>query len=246
VPLVTARALILQAFPYSDTSKILRIYTLRHGLRSAIAKGALRPKSRFGGMLEPFTEGDALLYLKEGHDLHTLSGFDLLRSRQSLGRDLIAFAGASLLAELLLRFGTEEPHPALYEVMSHSLDTIANSSQPQTEQAVLSGVWLVVSLLGYQPELDACVTCGRALDPQQSTRFHAAAGGVACANCRPHGRALEASVRHDLRRMLAGEPIAGTFTRRETHRLLLQTFLTAHLAHDHPFRSLDLLMQQLT
>lgn len=246
VPLVSARALILQAFPYSDTSKILRFYTLTHGLRSAIAKGALRPKSRFGGLLEPFTEGDVLLFLKEGRDLHTLSGFDLLRSRQSLGRDLTAFAGASLLAELLLRFGTEEPHPALYEVLSRSLDAIATTSQPGTEQAVLSGVWLVVSLLGYQPELDACVTCGRALDPQQSTRFDAVGGGVTCFTCRPHGRLLEASARHELRCMLAGESIAGALTRPATHRALLRTFLSAHLAHEHPFRSLDLLMQELT
>ncbi|HEV2129985.1 MAG TPA: DNA repair protein RecO [Longimicrobiaceae bacterium] len=246
MPLVSARALILQAFPYSDTSKILRFYTLTHGLRSAIAKGAQRPKSRFGGLLEPFTEGDALIFLKEGRDLHTLSGFDLLRSRQSLGRDLTAFAGASLLAELLLRFGTEEPHPALFKVMSRSLDDIARTAQPGTEQAVLSGVWLVISLLGFQPELDACVTCGRALDPQQSTRFDAGGGGVACSNCRPHGRPLEASVRHELRRMLSGEPITGTIHQRATHRALLRTFLAAHLAHEHPFRSLDLLMQQLS
>ena len=90
---------------------MLRLFTLEHGVRSVMAKGALRPKSRYGGVLEPFTEGTATFYLKEGRDLHTLSGFDLLRSRQALGRSLVGFAGASLLAEIVMRTGTEEAHP---------------------------------------------------------------------------------------------------------------------------------------
>src|SRR3712207_3793122 len=122
--LVTTRALVLQAFPYSETSKVLRLYTWDHGLRSVIAKGALRPRSRYGGVLEPFTEGSATFYLKEGRDLHTLSGFDLVRSRQALGRSLTGFAGASLLAEVVIRVGTEEPHAEMYHALAEAWDAI--------------------------------------------------------------------------------------------------------------------------
>ncbi len=188
MPLVSSRALILQAFAYSDTSKILRLFTLTHGLRSVIARGAQRPKSRYGGVLEPFTEGDALLFLKEGRDLQTLSGFDLLRSRQSLGRDLTAFAGASLIAELLLRFGTEEPNVALYHTASASLDEIASAQGGEAERAIFSAAWRVVSLLGYRPEMEICVACGRTIAADETARFDPQGGGVACAGCRPDGR----------------------------------------------------------
>src|SRR5690349_18239376 len=61
---VTTDAIILQAFPYGDTSRILRLLTRDFGVRSAMAKGATRPKSRYSGLLELFTEGSATLYLK--------------------------------------------------------------------------------------------------------------------------------------------------------------------------------------
>lgn len=244
MPLVSARTLILQSFPFSDTSKVLRLFTLEHGSRSVIAKGALRPKSRFGGLLEPFTEGHALLYLKEGRDLHTLSGFDLLRSRQQLGRDLASFAGASMIAELILRFGTEEPNPRLFRVISASFDAIADAPDAEhAQRAIVSGAWVTISLLGYRPETDRCVTCNRDLDPAELARFDVEAGGVACPACRPKGRALDAKTRSELRRMVRGEDLAAPFSRRPLQHALLRAFIGAHLTLDRPLRSVELFMQ---
>src|SRR5687768_5966019 len=124
MPLVSGSALILQVFPYSDTSKILRVLTRDFGVQSVIAKGALRPKSRFGGVLEPFTEGTASFLLREARDLHTLTGFDLVKSRQALGSDLMRFGGASLIAELVLRVGSEEREPELFDAIVSALDRI--------------------------------------------------------------------------------------------------------------------------
>ena len=59
---VTSDAIILQVFPYGDTSRILKLLTATHGLRTVIAKGALRPRSHFG-VLEPFATGVATLLL---------------------------------------------------------------------------------------------------------------------------------------------------------------------------------------
>jgi DNA repair protein RecO (recombination protein O) len=175
VPLVTSRALILQAFAYSESSKILRLLTEDHGVRSVIAKGAQRPKSRFGGVLEPFTEGYAQLYLREGRDLHTLGGFDLIRSRQQLGRDLTGFAGASLLCELALRFGTEEPAAPLFASVSAALDRIASAPSDMTAATATAAAWSAISLLGYRPELAACVACGTPVEARHPTRFDVAA-----------------------------------------------------------------------
>ena len=88
---VSSDAIILQAFKYGDSSKILRLITRDNGLQSVIAKGAAKPKSQFGGILEPFVDGVATFYAKDNRDLHTLSRFDLTRSRQSLGTDLVRF-----------------------------------------------------------------------------------------------------------------------------------------------------------
>src|SRR5918996_1550894 len=137
MPVVTTYAVILQTFKYSDTSKILRLITRSNGLQSVIAKGALRPKSPFGGVLEPFTEGTASFHAKENRDLHTLSSFELSRSRQRLGSDLIRFGGASLVAELVLRSGIEEPDPDLFDAVRAALDRIQDAPSAQVESVVL-------------------------------------------------------------------------------------------------------------
>ena len=93
MPLVTTPAIVLSALRYSETSKIVRLATREHGVQSAIAKGALRPRSRFGAALQLLSEGQAQLLTKEHRELHTLAGrwpdsADLLRRRMgALGSD---------------------------------------------------------------------------------------------------------------------------------------------------------------
>ena len=241
--LVTTRALVLQAFPYSETSKILRLYTWDHGLVSVIAKGALRPKSRYGGVLEPFTEGVATFYHRYGRDLHTLSGFDLVRSRQALGRSLTGFAGASLLAELVLRVGTEEAHPELYETLAAAWDAIAAAEGPEGAlAAAMTGAWTLVSLLGYEPQTDHCIVCERPLAVAEPVRFDTTAGGVACTRCRPAGRVIDPASRRELHAMVRGTVPDAPLANPGLHRALVRAFLATHLQHDKPFRSLELFL----
>ena len=244
--LVTTRALVLQAFPYSETSKILRLYTWELGLASVIAKGALRPKSRYGGVLEPFTEGVATFYHKYGRDLHTLSGFDLVRSRQALGRSLAAFAGASLLSELVLRTASEEPHPEVFEALNAAWDRAAAAPDPAAALRVCpAGAWMLVSLLGYEPQTDHCVVCERPLVPAEPARFDTAAGGVACVRCRTAGRLLDPASRAELHAMVRGDTPDDALANPGLHRALLRVFLEAHVQHDRPLRSLDLFLDHL-
>jgi len=242
--LVTVRALVLQAMAYSETSRILRLYTREAGLRSVIAKGARRPKSRFGGLLEPFTEGAATFFLKEGRDLHTLSGFDLVRSRQAIGRSLLGFAGASVLAEVILRAATEDPQPELYDALVEALDGIAGaSSDASREVEALGGAWRLVSILGFEPQLEVCVVCGRPIAPDEPVRFDSAAGGVACTRCRPVGRLLDPATRAEVIEMINGGDVTAPVARSGTHRALLRAFIEAQIAHDRPLRALDLFLQ---
>jgi DNA repair protein RecO (recombination protein O) len=245
LPLVSSRALILHVFPYGDTSKILRLLTPEHGLRSVIAKGAMSPKSRFGGVLEPFTEGEAQFYLRENRDLFTLSGFHLLRSRQAIGHDLAAFSGASLVAELCLRAATEEPAADLYEGVSQALDRLASPAETGVG-AALAAVWTIVSRLGFRPQLQACVRCGRALRSEEETTLDVVAGGVACRDCEPVRRPLDAGVRGEIHRMAAGETVSPVAAGLRVHAAVLESYLGAHLAPDRALRSLPLFLDYVT
>lgn len=250
MPLVRSRSLILQSFPYGDTSRILRLYTPELGLRSVIAKGARQPRSRFGGLLEPFTEGDAHFYLREGRDLHTLSGFDLVRSRQALGRSLTAFAAASLVCELVLRTGTEEPQPELFSFLTTTLDRLADAGlalhgRGDASSAALSALWQAVGRLGYQPEMELCVVCGRLLGEEEASRFDVEAGGITCTLCRPVGRLVDPVTRGEIRRMAEGRPPTAGGGDLALQKAMLRVFISAHLGQGQPLRSLSLFLDQL-
>src|SRR5688500_19262329 len=125
MPLVVTDAIVLHAFDYAETSRILRLATREAGVLSVLARGARRSKRRFGSALDLFAEGTVEVLIRDQRDLQTLCAFDLSRARPALGTDLGRFAGASALAELVLRFGTDERHVSLFDALSRSPDELA-------------------------------------------------------------------------------------------------------------------------
>jgi DNA repair protein RecO (recombination protein O) len=243
MPAVRTPSLILHSFAYGDTSRILRLLTPDFGVRSVIAKGAKSPRSRFGGLLEPFTEGEAQFNLRPGRDLLTLSGFSLIRSRQAIGRNLGSFTGASLVAEFILRFATEEANPELYVIVASAFDRLA-ADEPDPTGASLAILWNLVALFGFRPEMTNCVHCGRPLSEEETSRFDPEAGGVTCLRCRPIGRTVPWRVRAEIIRMCSSPEHPPAPQERRLHAALLHAFLAAHLFHGQPLRSLPLFLDQ--
>jgi DNA repair protein RecO (recombination protein O) len=255
--LVTTPVTILKTYDYSETSLILRCLTRDHGLRSVIAKGARRPKSRFGGLVEPFSDGIATFYLKDGRDLYTLSSFELTRERQALGRDLVRFAGAGLLTELALRFASASEERRLFDGLRRGLDRLIE--EPGDPAAlVLREAWGMITTLGFRPAATRCVSCGRVLADSDATLFEVDAGGLLCPRCAgraaSRGRALEltAVAGCELRALTApvrngAERVKPTQALRtgRLQRAILREFVVHHLADDRPLNSLTFLERQL-
>lgn len=252
MPLITTDAIILQSHAYSETSKILRLLTRDHGLRSVIAKGALRPRSQYGGVLEPFSTGRATFYLKDGRDLHTLSGFDLIRTGQGLGRDLHRFGTAALVAELTLRTGSEEADPQLYDQVLGALHRLETVPAEQVEWQGLAEAWALIARLGFAPITDHCIGCDRELLDDETSTFDYAAGGPRCTDCTGapgavtggrDGRTLPGHARQALAHLIAGEAVP--LERTAAHWALLSRFLAYHLADGGTLRSLQFLTETL-
>jgi DNA repair protein RecO (recombination protein O) len=245
VALLPTDAIVLQCFPYGESSRIVRLLTRSAGVQSAMAKGATRPRSRYA-LMEPFAEGLASLYIRDGRDLQTLGGFDLARSRQALGRDLLRFGGASLTAELVLRTASEEVQPDLYDALSRGLDRLVEAEPAQVEVTVLAVTWHLIRVLGFSPELDACLACGAVIDECADATFDYAAGGLRCDACARGlpGRRLPARARVALGAYTRGEPAAAAVT--QGHWRLLSRYLEHHLLEGTPLRSLQFLATTLT
>lgn len=241
MPIVTTPGVVLQTHPYSDTSKILRLMTLDHGPLSAMARGALRPKSRFSGVLEPFAEGTATIYLKPNRDLHSLSDFGLARERQALGRDLRRYAGASVLCELVLRLAPAERDPHLYEVLTVGLDELLAAAPERVAGTSLAVIWQLVDALGFAPGVDDCNRCGTALVGEPAT-FDLREGALLCSGCLRAPPALSATDVDALRNLTAGD-VAGDPPSTALFVLLVD-FIRHHAAEGIRLRSLDFLLAE--
>jgi DNA repair protein RecO (recombination protein O) len=244
MPLLTTDAIVLHAFDYSETSRIFRLATRDAGVVSVLARGARRSTKRFGSALDLFAEGTVQVLVREQRDLHTLCAFDLIRSRPALATDLGRFAGASALAELMLRFATDEPQAPLFNALSRSLDELTSAEPDETREATLAGAWRLVGELGFAPSLDRCSVCHSEVGVADALPFSHAAGGVLCAACArqyPAGRTLPPDERARLGAWMADERIGGlSDPDSRAHQRLLREFLREHLAQDRGLRAFEM------
>lgn len=182
---VLTRAVVLQTWRYSETSKIVRLATRDLGVQGAIAKGALRPRSPFGAGLELLSEGVAHLYHRETRELQTLGAFDLLDLRRGLACDVARFAGATALAEIMLRMAPAAPLPPAYDALTSGLEALARVPADGVEPAALRAAWSLLGALGFEPSLARCARDGAAIaaEPAGPVRFSVAEGGVLCERC---------------------------------------------------------------
>ncbi|MBI4538464.1 MAG: DNA repair protein RecO [Gemmatimonadetes bacterium] len=246
MPVVKTPAIVLQAFPYSETSRILRYLTPEHGVVSVIAKGIRRTGARSGGLPDLFCEGVATIHLKPSRELQTLREFALTRTRLGLAADLVRFGGAVVLTELVLRHAGEQSHPELFRRLHHGLDRLESALPQALVATVLTEAWGIVSLLGYEPQLDCCVSCGAAFSGGEIGRFDYYAGGIRCSRCATDmsGPRIGPSARNHLRQLVEGEaPLA--LPRAPTHLQLLGDFVKYHISGGRALRSLDFLMARL-
>jgi DNA repair protein RecO (recombination protein O) len=181
VSLVSTPAIVLRTYRYSETSKIVRLATRDYGVQSAIAKGVFRPRSPFGAALETLSEGVAQLYHKETRELQTLAAFDVVQLRRGLAGDLGRFAGAAALSEVMLKMAPPAPLPAAYEAFILGLDALVKAQPGEADAVAVRWLWLLVGVLGFAPQLDACVRDGNAVSG--TVAFSTADGGVLCASC---------------------------------------------------------------
>jgi len=123
----------------------------------------------------------AQLYHKETRELQTLAAFDVIQLRRGLADDVGRFAGAAALWDVMLTMARPAPLPAASEAFIRGLDALVRAAAGQTDAAAVRWLWLLVGVLGFAPQLDACVRDGNAVSG--TVAFSVGEGGVLCAKC---------------------------------------------------------------
>jgi len=240
-------AIVLRSRHLGETSKIVTLFTERFGKLAAVAKGARRPKSRFGAGLDLFAHSSVVLYLKENRDLGLVTESALVEGFHGLREDARRLGQASAVVELVDRMVLRaEPSPELFDLLRGGFRALESETH---SSLLLSALMLkIVSLLGFRPQLYACSRCGRSV-AGQLRGFSTSRGGVICRRCAGAGSAYAVITEQllELLQHLLGDEFEaidrldpGRGDERRT-AAIVQDF-TAHCAEDHrPLRSLNFL-----
>jgi DNA repair protein RecO (recombination protein O) len=202
MPVRDSEAIVLRTYPLGDADRLVSVLTRSFGRLKGVAKGARKPRSAFGGSLEPLSHLRLWFHENETRELVRFNQCELIESFLDVQQDYAAGIGLALLAEVSEAVLPErESSDAAFRLLLLAARTIKQTREPALPIAYFC-LW-TVKLAGWLPDLTRCVKCGR---EASSEILHAAAEypGLACARCkRPGMTAIPAPALAMARRMLA-------------------------------------------
>lgn len=176
-----ASGIVLRRIDLGEKDRILTVFTKEHGKLSAVAKGSRRPGSRLSGASEPFT--CSKMFLASGRDLDVLSQADVKESFPNVKAAMASVAHAVYLLELADRFTEErQPNPELFDTLLSAMYVLESGTDPEITARYFE--LQVLSILGYEPQFDACLRCSRET-MRERVAFSPALGGITCQQCDP-------------------------------------------------------------
>src|SRR5256714_2081398 len=223
-------AIVLRSIRFGEGDRVLHLYTPQRGRVGAIARGARKTRSRFGGRLEPFFRLRLVLY--EGRsDLLTVTGAETVAPHAHLRDDRAGLDAAARACDAVARlFEAGDPNPAVFHLLANELGLL--DAEParagHANQLAFRAKLLVAA--GLAPQLGACASCG---EREHLAGFSGAAGGVVCSACEasafPFDEDAHAFLTGALAKPLAEAPAADPRALRQAERAISETL--EHHAH---------------
>jgi len=245
----TTAAVVSRTMRMTGSSKLVSLITERYGLVKVMAKGARRPKSRYGATLEPVTLVDCMYYHKDTREIQTLSETELIEPYSALKEDIRLFSVASCMVEIAeMQTAHDDPSSGSFPLIVDSLDDLRDGSSGDADKHLWRFVLRFLATAGYRPVLDRCLACGK--NPKgDSVFFSFTDGGMICSCTDPGDRfgmrispgalmimkSLATAGASDLGRLKLGRN-----QRAEVERAALR-FLSFHTGKSRPPRSLAFL-----
>jgi DNA repair protein RecO (recombination protein O) len=199
VPRVTRTdAIVLRHRRLGEADRVVTLLTPLRGKLDAVAKGALRPRSKLAGHLEPLTHVEVLL--AHGRTLDIVTQAQQHDAFPALHADLDRLASGLYLLELADRLTLDraESEPA-YALLLLALRRLAlgDGLQLVTRSYELA----LLDAAGFRPQWRNCVGCDTPVVADRAS-WSPLAGGVVCSRClaaHPEAVAIESTVLRVLR-----------------------------------------------
>jgi DNA repair protein RecO (recombination protein O) len=176
--------IVLRVLDYGESDRIVTLCTAGFGKIRGIAKGARRSRRRFANALEPFSLLQVLFSRRRPESLARIDSCDVVSHFSGIRSDLEKTMIASCLIDLADQFAPEDKaNESLFRLLGDFLRLLEEGPVPA---GILRFFEIrLLGLSGYDPVLDRCLVCNRAVCRGEGYRFSAAGGGLICSACRP-------------------------------------------------------------
>jgi len=180
MPLRETEAIVLRTYRLGEADKIVSLFTRQFGRLRAVASGAQRPKSRYGGTLEPLSYIRLWIFERENRDLLRLNSTELLESFFEIQREYRAQIAAHYLSEVCERLLPErEVNERAFRLLLAVLRGMKQFGD--VERPLLYFNYWVLRLGGFLADLEQCGACGSILN--QDRAFYRSDTGLICPGC---------------------------------------------------------------
>ncbi len=174
------KGIILHRKDFSESDRIVTIFTLDYGKIYTIAKGIRRPGSKSSGHLELFTYCD--LFIASGRNLDIICQAETKNSFRPLRYNLFKTSLAYYIAELVLKIAQErQKNKNVFNLLKDTFNYLSKDGNPEVLLR-----WFELALIGntgFHPEFNRCVHCKREIKENQENFFSATSGGILCPLC---------------------------------------------------------------
>ena len=168
--------IIVSETPYSETSKILNIFTEK-GIIGVISKGCKSLKSPLRSISTKFTYAEFTIYYHE-NKLSILKEGTIKDNFNYIKSDLTLISYLAYITELVTQVIKQNMAPQIYDLYIQTIEKINDGLNPMVMTNILE--IKLLDYLGVGIELNSCAKCGSTkniitIDPD--------AGGYICSNC---------------------------------------------------------------
>ena len=162
---IKTKAIVLAHRRLGDADRIVTMVTPQQGKVDAVAKGALKPKSKLAGHVEPLTLTE--VSLAHGRTLDIITQAQTQNAYLPIKSDLQKMSTAFYLLELTNRFLIEDVDAGqIFELLDRSLTRLSDGKNSQFVTRVFE--FSLLRVIGIKPELMKCVITGKDVDAEKA------------------------------------------------------------------------------
>ncbi len=177
-----SEAIVIRQVDFSETSKIVTLFSREFGKIGALAKGARRLKGPFEAALDLLSTCRIVFLRKSAPSLHLLTEAQLIARFRPTGRNLLSLYAGYYVAELLDSLTEhEDPHPVLYDEAAAALGRLAVDDDHQSP--LIRFEIAILREIGQLPSFDGCLVCGASTEEDVAFSFWVSQSGLICRNC---------------------------------------------------------------